>query len=295
LSRTSPKLAIVIVTYSSGNVIFDCLESIYSKNDLDDAIEVIIVDNSPTDGRENKDIKRRFPKTRLIYNNRNAGFGQANNLGARNTSAEFLLFLNPDTIIIEPIFQWAVHQFEKNPKEMLFGIKLINHNKRFAYSFKIYPHYYISSFPLRPVNRILNYLNIAPTAHFYTEGADIFIRRSVFIKVGGFDESFFMYFEEPLLSLKIKNLGFQNHFYKEKKMVHLEGMGSINEFKSKNYMASLMKYLEFVSIDKEKFLKRKGMLMFCQSIFFFWHPKRTHYWNQAKLFIEYSSPNRQKD
>ena len=88
--------SIVVLNYNAGNLLLDCIESIYKT--LAHKFEVIVVDNVSTDNSHKK-CKERFPQIRLIENNENLGYCEGNNVGIRNASGEFIVILNPDTIV----------------------------------------------------------------------------------------------------------------------------------------------------------------------------------------------------
>ena len=105
------KLSVIIVSYENCEILRDCLESIKEFNDLKDEAEIIISDNSITNNVYEM-VKKDYPEIQIIKNN-NIGFGPANNRATDISSGEYLLFLNPDTILLEPIFQFAVDKFEQ--------------------------------------------------------------------------------------------------------------------------------------------------------------------------------------
>ena len=107
------ELSIIIVTYNSQTVIKDCLQSIQKFNDIGNELEIIIVDNSPK--FEIEDFVKRLNLNldiKMIHNPQNGGFGQGNNIGAKKAKGEIFFFLNPDTILIEPIFKFMLGEFE---------------------------------------------------------------------------------------------------------------------------------------------------------------------------------------
>lgn len=283
------RLAVIIVTYNSDKVILPCLNSIKRYNDIGALIQIVIVDNTPNGSKINSVIKESFPEIQIEVNEQNQGFGQANNLGATISEAEYMLFLNPDTILVEPIFRWTIEKFEENKKLALFGIKLININDRFAFSFKIFPHLISWITFFLPFNQILNVFNIFDSRFSYTEGADIFVRTEIFKEIGGFDKNFFMYFEEPVLAIKMSRLGCQNAFFKQKKMIHLEGKGSLNTSKMQSYLTSFEKYLIFLRIDPLPLFKKISHLFKMKSFLYFWHPNRSRYNDLSNYYINYAN------
>ncbi len=214
------KLSVIIVSYENCEILRDCLESIKKFNDLKDEAEIIISDNSITNSVYEM-VKKDYPEIQIIKNN-NIGFGPANNRAVDISSGEYLLFLNPDTILLEPIFQFAVDKFEQQSNLALFGIKLMNVNGTANNSFFAMDNYTLSWTLLM---KAFSKFDIYIDGKMYIAGADLFVRKSAFEAAGCFDENIFMYYEEPDLIKRIKKLpdNYITSFFPEKKMIHLEG------------------------------------------------------------------------
>ena len=214
------KLSVIIVSYENCEILRDCLESIKKFNDLKGEAEIIISDNSITNNVYEM-IKKDYPEIQIIKNN-NIGFGPANNRAVDISSGEYLLFLNPDTILLEPIFQFAVDKFEQQSNLALFGIKLMNVNGTANNSFFAMDNYTLSWTLLM---KAFSKFDIYIDGKMYIAGADLFVRKSAFEAAGRFDENIFMYYEEPDLIKRIKKLpnNYITSFFPEKKMIHLEG------------------------------------------------------------------------
>lgn len=214
------KLSVIIVSYENCEILRDCLESIKKFNDLKDEVEIIISDNSITQNVYEM-VKKDYPEIQIIKNN-NIGFGPANNRAVDISSGEYILFLNPDTILLEPIFQFAVDKFEQQSNLALFGIKLMNENGTANNSFFAMDNYTLSWTLLM---KAFSKFDIYIDGKMYIAGADLFVRKSAFEAAGRFDENIFMYYEEPDLIKRIRRLpnNYVTSFFPEKKMIHLEG------------------------------------------------------------------------
>ena len=156
------EFSIVIVSYNNLEIVVDCLDSIYKFNDIGGRLEIIVVDNSPEDNIYNY-CKENYKEIKVIKNTNN-GFGEGNNRGASISTGKYLLFLNPDTQLIEPIFQFSIEQFEKNDDLGLFGLKLIDINfmNNMSYFF-LDRHGFING----QIIKMLNFLNIYFNVLFY--------------------------------------------------------------------------------------------------------------------------------
>lgn len=212
------KLSLIIVSYKKPDLVGQCLESIYRYNDIGNQLEIIVSDNSPDDSVYEL-IKEKYPNIKYLKNG-NIGFGAANNRGVTASSAPNILFLNPDTILVEPIFSFAVEKFEAGVG--MFGLQLVdcNQKKNTSYAF-------IDCFSLKKAfcGKICNQLGIFFPKKMAILGADIFIKKELFLGCGMFDENIFMYAEENDLSKRFYNVypDAKTSFFPEKKIIHLEG------------------------------------------------------------------------
>lgn len=213
-------LSVIIVSYQNYDVLKDCLNSIEEFNDIGNELEVIVSDNS-SDYKLFDSLKVEFPWVKAIKND-NVGFGKGNNIGTRKSTGEYLLFLNPDTILIEPIFGFAIKVFEQNPQIGLFGIKLLTKEFKRNHSYYMMDDYSIHTTIL---SKALFDSDFFIDGKMYIAGADLFVRRASFIEAGMFDENIFMYYEEPDLIRRIRGLPSHNKtaYFKQKKIIHLEG------------------------------------------------------------------------
>lgn len=217
------RLSIIIVSYEKKDIVVDCLNSIAKYNDIGNQLEVIVVENSKTN--DIYDFLTKEYKNVTIIKNENKGFGEANNVGVRHSNGEYILFLNPDTILVEPIFKFCLEKFDENTDLALFGLKMIDENYNDNFSF-----FYIDKFGLifNQLIKFYNKYNYFIDGKMFIIGANIFIRKSVFIEAGLFDENIFMYNEEADLirRIKLKCSINKTNFYSEKKIIHLEGKTS---------------------------------------------------------------------
>jgi len=184
-------LSVVIVSYHSDEYLPDCLDSIFAFNDIGDSLQVILVDNARS--LRTKSIAEKYEKVLYIESDNN-GFGFANNVGTLNSKNDFLLFLNPDTVLIEPIFKFAVEQFLCNASLRSFGMILVNERGRYQESFGFFPEK-MNLVPARFYVPLLQ-IGYVPSGIF-PWGADLFVRKEDFMKAGMFDENIFMCYEEP--------------------------------------------------------------------------------------------------
>ena len=248
------KISVIIVAYINTDVLVKSLKSIEKYNDIGNDLEVIIVDNSPEEKRVEKkliDSNCRFTKYIAANNN---GFGAGNNIGASIANGEILAFMNPDIILIQPIFSKIQKHFESNSNLALLGGKLLYEDLTPAFSFY---YNYETGIISKWLIKLWNKLNIFNPHSMFISGANLFIRSKIFEEAGKFDENIFMYYEESDLINRIKKIPDQEiKFDKTIKMIHLERKGSPISPKLINYkINSTIYYGKKYELNYKKKLK----------------------------------------
>jgi hypothetical protein len=242
------KLSIIIVHYKNKKVLFDCLKSItnYPPNY---SWEAIVVDN---DEKKviNKSLLFKFPFVKYIKSTKNIGYGAGNNLGVSKAKGRYLLILNPDTKIIDNSIDLLVDFLDHHSKTAIVAPILVNKQNL--------PYAQIGTKELDPLTGIvvLSLINTIYPNNFVsknywfktrnsknTENVDVvagsafLIRNSVFKKVGGFDEKFFLYFEENDLCKRIKKANYEIVINKSAKIRHLWGKSTKQTKEIKDYFS----------------------------------------------------------
>lgn len=227
-------LSIIIVNYNVKEFIQNLIHSIV-KAAVGVQYEVIIIDNASDDGSV-EFIKGKFPDVKLISNSVNRGFSKANNQGLAIAKGEYLLLLNPDTLMREDTLLKMLDFFKSNPEVGLAGCKLLNPDGSFLPDCR-------RSFPgpwtsfckvtglssLFPNSRIfarynLTYLDENQTYEVdAVSGAFMMLKRSVFEKIGGLDEQFFMYGEDLDLCYRVQKAGYKVFYVHNTQIIHYKG------------------------------------------------------------------------
>lgn len=221
------KLSVVIVNYNVKYYLEQCLYTLYKAIDTasrDFSTEVIVVDNASTDGSGTY-IPQRFPKLTYIYNTENKGFSRANNQAIKQARGEYILLLNPDTVIPEDTLLKVVAYMDSHSKAGAAGVRMITGNGRFLPESKRgYPTLGAAFGKLFKIDRLfpnsksLNgyYRHTLDENDFHQvevlSGAFMMLRRSVLENIGFLDEDFFMYGEDIDLSCRILSVGYENHY-----------------------------------------------------------------------------------
>ena len=206
--------------------------------------EVIVVDNNSSDNSIEY-LTAKFPAVKYITNKENTGFAKACNQGLQQAKGSYILFLNPDTIIPEDCFTKCVSFFEANKDAGAIGIKMLDGSGKFLKESKrSFPSPSTSLYKLFGLAKLFPRSKIFSRYHLghlnenennevdVLAGAFMMIKREVLDKVGGFDETFFMYGEDVDLSYRIQKAGFKNHYFAESSIIHFKGestrKGSMN-------------------------------------------------------------------
>lgn len=228
--------SIIIVGYKNIEIVIECISSIYKFNDIGKRLEVIFVDNSPS--HNVYDAVRINFESVVVIKNANNGFGAGNNVGAARAKGNYLLFLNPDTVLVEPILSFAIKKFDHNKNMGMFGVKMVSRSLARNSSFYLLNGGGI----MRSLAvKLCNKFDIFLDKYMYVAGANMFVRREDFIKCGRFDENIFMYYEEPDLTNRLHGIGKYTAYFKDKKIIHLEGgTSSDNELALRRRLDSLI-------------------------------------------------------
>ena len=225
----SPLVSIIIVNYNSAEIILNCLKSLHTHL-KQVAYEIIIVDNASQDGSP-ETIAKHFPQVKLLPQGKNHGFGTANNIGVNHAQGEFIFFLNSDTIVTSDILPTLISKLKQSPNIGIVGPQILNPDGSFQFSVSKEISILGEFQTLQQVKQYRNPATRSTLAQIYdyeqnvdiVVGAAMLMRHSLFNEVGGFDESFFMYFEESDLCKRVRDLGYTILYTSEAHLIHLGG------------------------------------------------------------------------
>ena len=203
-------LSIIIVCYKGWARLSKCLEVLDSFSGRNFKAEVIIVDNKSDDETIHK-IEERFPKFQFIYNHVNGGFANGCNLGAKTAVGEFVLFLNPDTVVAETEVEKLLNQARHNPEFGIVSCRQVNEQGKESISYGTFPSLFnLTGFQraiFRPRTPHAAYRTPDISFPDWVSGSVILMRYETFKKESGFDEDFWMYFEDVDICRRIRNTG----------------------------------------------------------------------------------------
>lgn len=316
-------LSVIIVNYNVKHFLEQCLCSVQKAIPKGGA-EVIVVDNHSVDNSLLY-LQPRFPGIQFLANTTNLGFAKACNQGLAKATGRYILFLNPDTIVPEDCFEKCIAFFESNAAAGALGIKMLDGKGQFLKESKrSFPSPMTSLYKLFGLSKLfpgstifskyhLGYLNENESHQVdVLAGAFMMVKKEVLDKIGGFDETFFMYGEDVDLSYRIQKAGYANYFFAGSHIIHFKGestrksstnyvkmfYNAMSIFVRKHYggsKAGLFNFLIHVAIwfragmtTIANFIRRIGLPLIDAGIMLgsFWLMKYT--WNQyVRPDIEY--------
>jgi len=237
------KLSIIIVNYNVKHFLDQCLHSVFRAVENMEA-EVFVVDNNSVDDSMVM-VADKYPKAISILNKKNVGFSVANNQAIRESKGEYILLLNPDTVVEENTFEKTVAFMDAHNDAGALGVKMIDgrgnflpESKRgiptpwvsfckmtgltkFFSKSKLFARYYLGHLPENENNEVE-----------ILAGAFMLMRKKALDKSGLLDETFFMYGEDIDLSYRIIKAGYKNYYFADTQIIHYKGestkKGSLN-------------------------------------------------------------------
>lgn len=213
--KNNPLISIIIVNYNGKNLLENCFDSL-SKLTYPN-FEIILVDNNSKDDSV-KYVKERYPNTTIIQLDKNYGFAKPNNIGAKKANGSYLLFLNNDTIVTENFIEELVEIMEKDPKIGISQSLLIRPNGEIDSSGDFVDNLGVSFSSKEKPAAIQNI--------FSARGASMMIRKTLFNKLEGFDEKFFISFEDVDLGWRSWIYGYKVVVVPNSIVYHLGGQSS---------------------------------------------------------------------
>ena len=237
------KLSVVIVNYNVKHFLEQCLYAV-EKATQTIAAEIYVVDNNSVDG-SNGMLIHKFPWVKLIANKQNLGFSKANNQAIRLAKGEYVLLLNPDTVVEEDTFEKVIEFMDAHPEAGGLGVKMIDGKGKFLPESKRgLPTPWVAFYKMFGFSALfkksktfgkyhLSYLSNDEIHEVdVLAGAFMLLRKETLDKVGLLDEDYFMYGEDIDLSYRITKGGYKNYYFPGTTIIHYKGestkKGSLN-------------------------------------------------------------------
>ena len=221
------KLSVVIVSYNVRPFLTACLDSVRCALEGIEG-EVFVVDNHSDDDSVEV-VTRGYPWVHLIVNKENLGFSKANNIAIREAKGEYILLLNPDTVVAEDTLRGVVGFMDEHPEAGGAGVRMHNGDGTLApESRRAIPTPFVAARKMLGLTKRYYMSHLPwdePARMEVVSGAFMMLRRKAVDQVGLLDEDFFMYGEDIDLSYRLLKGGWQN-WYLPFDIVHYKGQST---------------------------------------------------------------------
>ncbi len=263
------KLSVIIVNFNVKHYLEQCLVSVMNALKGIDS-EIIVVDNNSSDGSQQM-LAEKYPRITSILNKENLGFSKANNQALEISKGEYVLLLNPDTLVEETAFRKSILFMDSHPEAGGLGVKMINGKGAYLPESKRgFPTPSTAFFRFSGLAQLFSRSSLFNKYHLgnldpdethqieVLAGAYMFLRKKVLDTIGFLDESFFMYGEDIDLSYRITKAAYKNFYYPEIRIIHYKGESTKKS--SINYV--LIFYKAMLIFAKKHFSKKSYKSLF---------------------------------
>ena len=222
-------LTIIIVNYKSWSKLKNCIKSIQNQSHIN--TQIIVVDNFSNDNKL-KHFQNKYNQVNWIENKNNLGFAKACNIGALKAESKWLLFLNPDTVLEKNSLSSLIKYSNSNKEHRLIGIKQLNQDGSNTNAYGLFLNIWTSTGFFRIFNRILKGLTYKKmnskeiSSPDWISGSFVLLRKTDFIKLDGWNEKYWMYYEDMDLCKKAHLLNLKVSLFNNWKCIHFHGESS---------------------------------------------------------------------
>tara|TARA_Y100001936_G_C15986987_1_gene620118 strand:+ start:53 stop:1093 length:1041 start_codon:yes stop_codon:yes gene_type:complete len=253
----SPLVSVIVLNYNAGELLVNCINSLKKSSHTN--LEIIIVDNISSDDSQKK-CKEKFPDIKLIQNNENLGYCGGNNVGIKEAKGEFIIILNPDTIVQANCINELISAYNKFG-EGLYQPKILSLNEEnIIQSTGNMLHVFGFGFARDKGNKIEEKIEEIEKIG-YASGTCLFTSREVINKVGLLDEFLFLYHDDLDLGWRAAQIGINSYYVPKSKIFHVESYSLKWSSKKFYWLERNRKYCLLTHYSKETYEKMRFSLM----------------------------------
>lgn len=260
--------SIIIVNFNFGKTLENCISSILKTQNCN--FEIILVDNASTDN-SHKTCKEKYPEIVLVENDENLGYAEGNNIGIKNSKGDFIVILNPDTVV-EPNWLENLHQAYKKYGDGFYQpkiMKLDNKTKieNTGYMVTLYFFSYQRGFNEKDNGQYDEFSTIG-----YASGACLFTSKKILEKIGNFDPYLFAYYDEINLIWKAAQLGIKSYYVPASTIYHQQGTSFKKISNKKFYLMEKNRWYCYLTLYSRKTLYKilPGLLLLEAFLIFYY-------------------------
>jgi len=253
----SPLVSVIVLNYNAGDLLLNCIDSL--KKSTYANLEILVVDNISSDGSQRKCMEK-FPDIKLIQNEKNLGYCGGNNIGIKEAKGEFIVILNPDTIVEPNCVKELILAHEKFG-DGLYQPKILSLNEEnIIQSTGNMLHVFGFGFARDKGNRITDKKEEVEKIG-YASGTCLFTSRKVIEKVGLLDEFLFLYHDDLDLGWRAAQIGINSYYVPDSKIFHVESYSLKWSAKKFYWLERNRKYCLLTHYSKETYGKMRFSLM----------------------------------
>ena len=257
MSVKEPLVSIIILNYNAGELLFNCIKSIKKSNYSN--VEIIVVDNVSSDNSHIK-CKEKYQEIKLIQNKENFGYCGGNNIGIKQATGEFVIILNPDTIVQTNCIDELVSAYNKFG-EGLYQPKILSLNEEdIIQSTGNMLHIFGFGFARDKGGKIVDKIEEIEKIG-YASGTCLFTSRKVFDKIGLLDEFLFLYHDDLDLGWRAAQIGINSYYVPKSKIFHVESYSLKWSSKKFYWLERNRKYCLLTHYSKKTYEQMRFSLM----------------------------------
>lgn len=277
-----PLVSIIILNYNAGQLLFNCVESILKSTDSN--FEIIVVDNDSHDQSHTK-CKEKFPQIRLVENKKNLGYCEGNNVGIRSAKGEFLVILNPDTIVSQNWLNELLSAYNKKGAGLYQPKILSLYEEGILQSTGNMLHVFGFGFA-RDKGNVDDGKSFEVEEIGYASGTCLFTSSEVMGRIGLFDPFLFLYHDDLDLGWRASQLGIKSYFVPSSTVYHAESYNLRWSEKKFFWLERNRRYCLLTHYSKNTYRKMQSLLIIVEFMVWLFYFKKGFLAAKIKAEIE---------